>query len=115
MIGLTILEVYNSFFNIIEEKNKFELYTNPDSKRGGISYENRRNEIEKKLGNPDITHTDLQDETIGPIINEEYKEEVSKRMNIEAYMKLKAGYTDSIKILKNILELKFIWLKTILD
>ena len=27
MIGLTSLEVYNSFFNITEENNKFELYT----------------------------------------------------------------------------------------
>ena len=27
MIGLTSLEVYNSIFNITEENNKFELYS----------------------------------------------------------------------------------------
>ena len=38
MIGLTTLEVYNSFFNITEENNKFELSKFPDEKAGGISY-----------------------------------------------------------------------------
>ena len=27
MIGLTSLEIYNSIFNLSEENNKFELYT----------------------------------------------------------------------------------------
>ena len=37
MIGLTDLEVYNSIFNITEEKNNFELYKFPDEKAGGVS------------------------------------------------------------------------------
>ena len=34
MIGLVDLEDYNSFFNITEENNKFELYEFPDLKFG---------------------------------------------------------------------------------
>ena len=45
MIGLTNLEVYNSSFNITEEKNKFELYKFPDEKSGGVTYEKVRDEI----------------------------------------------------------------------
>ena len=80
MIGLTDLEVYKSIFNITEENNKFELYKFPDEKAGGVTYEKVRDEIEKDLDIEDITAEDLQDETIGPIIIEEYKEQVTKRM-----------------------------------
>ena len=47
MIGLTDLEVYNFIFNITEENNKFELYKFPSEKRGGITYEKVRHEIER--------------------------------------------------------------------
>ena len=80
MIGLTDLEVYNSIFNITEQNNKFELYKFPDEKAGGISYTKVRDEIEKDLDISDITATDLQDDIIGPIIIEEYREQVTKRM-----------------------------------
>ena len=78
MIGLTDLEVYNSIFNITEENNKFELYKFPDEKAGGVTYEKVRDEIEKDLDIEDITAADLQDDIIGPIIVEEYKEQVTK-------------------------------------
>ena len=97
MIGLTDLEVYNSIFNITEEKNKFELYKFPDEKKiGGVTYEKVRDEIEKVLDIEDITATDLQDDIIGPIIIEEYKEQVSKRMKDEQYMNILAIYTRSV-------------------
>ena len=96
MIGLTDLEVYNSLFNITEENNKFELYKFPDDKAGGITYEKVRDEIEKDLGIKDITAEDLQDDIIGPIIIEEYKEQVTKRMNDEQYMNILAFYTSSV-------------------
>ena len=96
MVGLTDLEVYNSVFNITEENNKFELYIFPDEKAGGITYEKVRDEIEKDLGIEDITATDLQDEIIAPIIIEEYKEQVTKRMNDEQYMNILAIYTSSV-------------------
>ena len=96
MIGLTNLEVYNYIFSITEENNKFDLYKFPDEKAGGVTYEKVRNEIEKDLDIEDITAEDLQDEIIGPIIIEEYKEEVSKRMKDEQYMNILATYTRSV-------------------
>ena len=96
MIGLTDLEVYNSIFNITEENNKFDLYKFPDEKAGGISYEKVRDEIEKDLDIEDITAEDLQDDIIGPIIIEEYREQVTKRMKDEQYMNILAIYTRSV-------------------
>ena len=96
MIGLTDLEVYNSIFNITEENNKFQLYKFPDEKAGGFTYEKVRDEIEKDLYLEDITAEDLQDDIIGPIIIEEYKEQVTKRMNDEQYMNILAIYTRSV-------------------
>ena len=96
MTGLTDLEVYNSIFNITEEINKFELYKFPDEKAGGISYTKVRDEIEKDLDFEDITAADLQDGIIGPIIVEEYKEQVTKRMKDEQYMNILAIYTKSV-------------------
>ena len=96
MIGLTDLEVYNSIFNITEENNKFELYKFPDEKTGGVTYEKVRDEIEKDLDIEDITAADLQDDIIGPLIIEEYNEQVTKRMNDEQYMNILAIYTRSV-------------------
>ena len=46
MVGLTALEVYTSTFNITEE-NKFELYTFPVSKKGGVTYEKVKDRLKK--------------------------------------------------------------------
>ena len=96
MIGLTILEVYNSIFNITEENNKFELYKFTDSKIGGISCEKVGDENEKDLGITDITATDLQDCIIGPIIIQEYRKQISKRMNNDKYLSILAVYNRTI-------------------
>ena len=96
MIGLTDLEVYNSIFNVTEENNKFELYKFPDEKSGGVTYEKVKNEIEKDLDIEDITAEDLQDEIIAPIIIEEYKKQVTKRMKDDGYMNIVAGYVSSV-------------------
>ena len=96
MIGLVDLEVYNSTFDITEENNKFELYKFPDEKAGGVTYEKVRNEIGKDLDIENITAADLQDEILGPIIIEEYKEQVSKRMEDEQYMNILAIYIRSV-------------------
>ena len=92
MIGLVDLEVYNSIFNITEEKNKFELYKFPDEKDGGVSYEKVRDEIERDLDISDITATDIQDEILAPIIIKEYREQVTKRMKDVGYTNIVAGY-----------------------
>ena len=78
MIGLTDLEVNSSIFNITEQNNKFQLYNFPDEKAGGVSYTKFKVEIERNLDISDITATDLQDNILGPIIFEEYKEQVTK-------------------------------------
>ena len=96
MIGLTDLEVYNSIFNITEENNKFELYKFPDEKSGGISYIKVRDEIERDLDISDITAADLQDDILAPIIIEEYKKQVIKRMEDGGYMNILARYTNSV-------------------
>ena len=44
----------------------------------------------------DITAADSQDDIIAPIIIEEYKEQVSKRMKDEQYMNILAIYTSSV-------------------
>ena len=44
----------------------------------------------------DITAVDLQDDLIAPNINEEYKEQVSKRMKHEQYMNTLSIYTSSV-------------------
>ena len=44
----------------------------------------------------DITAEDIQDHIIGPIIIEEYKKQVTKRMNDEQYMNILAIYTSSV-------------------
>ena len=96
MIGLTDIEVYNSIFNITEENNKFELYKFPDEKAGGVTYEKVRDEIERDLDVSDITAAGLQDDIIAPIIIEEYREQVTKRMKDEGYMNIIARYTNSV-------------------
>ena len=96
MIGLTDLEVYNSIFNKAAENNNFQLYKLPDEKAGGVTYEKVRAEIEKDLDIEDITAEGLQDDIIGPIIIEEYKKQVTKRMNDEQYMNILARYTSSV-------------------
>ena len=96
MIGLTNLEVYNSIFNTTAENNKFELYNFPDEKAGGVTYEKVRDEIEKDLDIEDITAEDLQDDIKGPIIIEEYEEQVTRRMNDEQYLNILAIYTRSV-------------------
>ena len=75
---------------------EFELEKFPDSKSGAISNENIGDDTEKNLEITAITATDLQDEVISSIIIEEYRIKVSKRMKIDEYMDIFAGYTRSI-------------------
>ena len=96
MIGLTGLKVHHSIFNRTEENNKFKLYIFPDEKSGGVSYIKVTDEIEKDLDIEDITAADLRDEILAPIIIEEYKEKVSKRMKDEQYMNILSIYTSSV-------------------
>ena len=83
MIRLTDLEVLNSFLHITERNNSFELYNFPDEKAGGISYEKVKDGIERDLDTSVNTDTDLQDDILGLNIIEEYRGQVTKRMENE--------------------------------
>ena len=96
MIALVDSEVYNSIFNITEENNKFELYKFPNEKDGAVSYEKVRYEIERDLDISDITAADLQDDIIAQIIIEEYRKQVTKRMEDDGYMNILSGYPRSV-------------------
>ena len=96
MLGLTDLEVYISIFDITEENNKFKLYKLPDEKSGGITYEKVRDEIERDSDISDITPADLQDDLIVPIVIEEFREQVTKRLKDEQYMNILSIYTRSV-------------------
>ena len=61
-----------------------------------VFHEKVRDEIEKDLGISDITAIDLQDEIIAPIIPKQYREQVTKTMKDDKYMRTLAIYIDSI-------------------
>ena len=120
VIGLTDLEVYISIFNITEENIKFELYKFPAEKSGGVSYEKVRDEIEKDWDISDITAVDLKDDIIAPIIFEEYKEQVRRRMGDEQFMNFLSIYTSSVfqnfeSFLRTQIDLVEVDIKLVLD
>ena len=71
MVGLTTnLEIHNSTFNITEENNKFELYTDLVDE---FSFTELKDELEEILDISNITPQHLQDKIIGPRIIKAYK------------------------------------------
>ena len=67
MIGLTDLEVYNSFFNITGENNKFEIYRDTPTK---FQFLDLKDELEEILGIPHFSREHLlDDETASRIID----------------------------------------------
>ena len=84
------------FFIITEENNKLQLFKFPDEISSGITNEKVRDEIERDLDISDITAADSQNDLIAPIIIEEYKKQVTKKMKNEQYVKIVAGYVSSV-------------------
>ena len=80
ILVLVDLEVYNSIFKITEQNKKFELYKYPYGNSVSVSYEKVGDEIEKDLDISDITAIDLEDDILGPIIINEYRNQATKRM-----------------------------------
>ena len=68
MVELTGLEVYNSTFNIREEKNKFELYADPFDE---LSFKELKNELAEIFGFSKFTHNLLKRGIVGPHIFKE--------------------------------------------
>ena len=65
-------------------------------KEGGVSFEKVRDEIERDMDISDITAVDLLDEIIAPNFNEEYGEQVTKRMEDGGYVDIISGHSRSI-------------------
>ena len=95
MLGLVDLEVYYSFFNITEKNNKLEFYKFPDEINGDVSYIIVRDEIKKYLEIWEIIACDSEDDIIAPLFNEEYREQVTKRMEDSGYTNNLQGYIRS--------------------
>ena len=93
MIGLTDLEVYNSFFDITEENNKFELYRDSSNKFGFLEL---KDELEEILNIPHISQEHLQDDVIGPRIIDEFSKLSHKKKKSDGYMILLLGYSRSL-------------------
>ena len=70
MIGLKSVEVYNSSFNITEENDKFELYTNSSEE---ISFFKLKDKVAEALGLSDISPEDLENELYGPDFTKTYR------------------------------------------
>ena len=79
MVRSASVEVYISFLNILEQNNKFTFHKFLGETIGAVSYEKGRDKIEKVLDITDFTATDLQDDITGPIIIDEYREQVTKK------------------------------------
>ena len=59
MTGVTSFEVYNTIFIISQETIGLKIFTFPDPKKDGTSYEKVADVIEKDWEISDNTHTDL--------------------------------------------------------
>ena len=92
MIGLTSLELYNSFFNITEENNKFELFTDNFDE---FSLAELKNEFDEFLSISDNTPSHLQRETKGPRNIQAYKKLRSAKSSIDGCLILIMGYAPS--------------------
>ena len=89
--GLPSLVVYNSIFELTEEKNP--NFINFLMKRVVLLHMKKSDEIEKDL---EITFTDLQDDIKGPTIIEEFREKATKRMKDDVFMRVLANYVSSV-------------------
>ena len=92
MLGLIDVEVYNSIFNITEENNKFELYTDTFDE---FSFQELKDEVEEILNIPEITDGHLEDETLAPRIAETYWKLRSDKSKHDGYTILLMGYARS--------------------
>ena len=93
MLGLTDLEVYNSIFNITEENNKFELYTDNFDK---ISFTELKDEVEEIPSISDFTDDHLEDETLGPGIIKTFWKLRSEKSSTDGYIIVLMGYAKSL-------------------
>ena len=93
MLGSTSLEVYNSIFNIADENNKIELYTQPLNDE--FSYTQFKDNIAEILGLSDISPEDLQHEIRGPKFLETYTKLSTEKSQVDGFYMLLLIYLHS--------------------
>ena len=93
MIGLTGLEVYNSFFNITEINNKYELYTG--FFEDDFSYTQLKDKVAEVLGLSDVSPEGLKPELFGPKLMEIYRKLLMEKSQIDGYYSLLKDYFHS--------------------
>ena len=96
MIGLTSLEMYNSFLKTLQDNFKFELYKPSGLLNGENIYETVRNTVNDNLGISDITQDLLDDETIGPIIIEGQRKTYQEKKRANPLINMLHRYKRSI-------------------
>ena len=92
MLGLIDLEVYNSIFNITEEKNKFEIYRDTHTK---FHFLDLKDELEEIPGIPHITQEHLLDDETASRIIDEYHKLSHEKKNSDGYTILLLNYSRS--------------------
>ena len=92
MLGLIDLEVYNSFYKITKENNKFELYTDSFDE---FSFLELKDELEEILNIPNVTDSHLEDETIALLTIDTYQKLRSDKSSHDGYIILLMGYARS--------------------
>ena len=91
MIGLRDLEVYNSIFNITENK-KFEIYKDTPTK---FQFLDLKDELEEILNIPHITREHLLDDEAASRIIDEYHKLSHEKKNSDGYTILLLNYSRS--------------------
>ena len=92
MLGLVNLEVYNSFFNITEENNNFEIYRDTPTK---FQFLDLKDEIEEILNIPHNTREHLLDDETASRIIDEYHKLSHEKKNCDGYTILLLNYSRS--------------------
>ena len=92
LLGLIVLEVYSSIFNINTTNDRYELYTDTFDE---LSFDKKKDELEEILEISNITDENLQDEITGPRIIEIYWKLRSEKSSTDVYIILLRGYASS--------------------
>ena len=89
MLGLPSSEVYKSVFNITEENNKIDFYTDAFD---DFSFEELKDELEEIFSTSDIIPSHLQHEKMGPRIIQIYTKLGLEKSSTDRYIILLMGY-----------------------
>ena len=92
MTGITSLQVYNPIFNITEENNKLEIFTDNFKE---FSFEELKDELEEILSTSDIKPSHLKHEIIAPCIIQTYNKLRSEKSSTDGYVIFLLGYARS--------------------